>query len=632
MNDDFSSWFAGPKAENAEWFEGVLERIVGDYYAWRRNYFPEDGIVVGSDLRRQGEPFRDRFEDRLMELLGRLKADFPFQSPRYAAHMVAEQTLPSIAGYFAAMLYNPNNVSREAAPVTVRLELEACRMIGEMIGYDESGWGHLTGGGTVANFEALWVARTVSVLTEIVTDMRRMLALPERPIGPYPLDRLRAFADLFAEASAAAIPLGDVLRAYRSTPYCVAEQGLAALPDGRPSFVLAPESHHYCFDKCMDLLGFGRRSLVPVAVDRDFRMDVGDLAAKLDEIAAKNGRVVAVVAVVGTTEEGAVDPLDEIIELRERRVAQGEPGFWLHVDGAYGGYLRTMTQPARIGLGEPSVRTRVGGAETTLPLVLPEHGACQALERMGEADSVVIDPHKLGYVPYPAGAICFRSDLVKPLLRQEAPYLEEQTGDPEAERRSQGIGMYILEGSKPGAAAAAVWLSHTLIPLDTSGHGQLIRQTIRNACEFHALLTHRPVQARCSTVAVPLCPPGSNIVCYAFRPAAEGTPLSAINGLNRRLYDRFTIGEASQRRVYDQKFFVSRTVLSPEQYGLHAVSDFLERLGVTGEEYRREGVFLLRTVLMNPWYEQAKSRGAYFLSDLVEELYASAEECLSCSS
>ncbi len=126
---DFSAWFAGPKAENGEWFESVLNKIVQDYYAWRRNYFPEDGVVIDSRAKREGEEFRDSFDDRLLELLARLKADFPFQSPRYAAHMVAEQTLPSIAGWFAAMLYNPNNVSREAAPVTVRLELEACRMI-----------------------------------------------------------------------------------------------------------------------------------------------------------------------------------------------------------------------------------------------------------------------------------------------------------------------------------------------------------------------------------------------------------------------------------------------------------------------------------------------------------------------
>jgi len=50
---------------------------------------------------------------------------------------VAEQTLPSIAGYFAGMLYNPNNVSGEAAPVTILIELEVGRMIAEIPGYDQ---------------------------------------------------------------------------------------------------------------------------------------------------------------------------------------------------------------------------------------------------------------------------------------------------------------------------------------------------------------------------------------------------------------------------------------------------------------------------------------------------------------
>ena len=119
----------------------MLRRVVQDYYAWRRNYFPEDGIVIDAHARRLDEEFHDAFEDRLQELLARLKADFPFQSPRYAGHMVAEQTLPSIAGYFAAMLYNPNNVSREAAPVTVWLELEACALINRMLGYGDDSCG-----------------------------------------------------------------------------------------------------------------------------------------------------------------------------------------------------------------------------------------------------------------------------------------------------------------------------------------------------------------------------------------------------------------------------------------------------------------------------------------------------------
>lgn len=596
----------------------MLSRIVQDYYAWRRNYFPEDGVVLRSESKREGEAFKDEFEDRLMELLGRLKADFPFQSPRYAAHMVAEQTLPSIAGYFAAMLYNPNNVTKEAAPVTVRLELEACRMIGRMIGYGSQSWGHLTGGGTIANLEALWVARTVAYLPQVVAEMRSTLGLlPECGEG------LDAFAKVFADAKQRGISTAKVVRSYLDAQYCVVERGMAHVvgQDGRTPVVFVPESHHYCFEKCMDVLGMGRRSLISVRVDSDFRMDVADLEAKLE--AHRESRVIAVVAVVGTTEEGAVDPVDQILDLRARRIEAGKGGFWLHVDGAYGAYLRTMTQPNRIGLGEPTVQAKVAGAMRNLNLNLPEDGACSALERMGEADSVTIDPHKLGYIPYPAGAICFKSDLVKPLVRQEAPYLEEGAADPEVERQNQGVGVYILEGSKPGAAAAAVWLSHSLIPLDTTGHGSLIRETVRNACELHSLLESYPTFTSTGVVAVPLCAPGSNIVCYCFRPTGSAS-LSEINTLTKAVYEQFTVGESSDRRVYDQKFFVSRTTLAPKQYSVEAVRPFLARLGVREEEYQEEGVFLLRSVLMNPWYDQARERGRYYLAELVEELYAVA--------
>jgi glutamate/tyrosine decarboxylase-like PLP-dependent enzyme len=244
---------------------------------------------------------------------------------------------------------------------------------------------------------------------------------------------------------------------------------------------------------------------------------------------------------------------------------------------------------------------------------------------MGQCDSIVIDPHKLGFIPYPAGAVCFKSNLVRPLLRQNAPYIEETPGGPEEERTNENIGVYILEGSKPGASAASVWLSHTTIPLDTTGHGKLVRETIRNACELHALLNEWPNLTDQSQVqAVTLCPPESNIVCFAFRPAGETTPLSLLNQLNKAMYRCFSMPEKRRASVYDQKYFISRTVLSAAQYGTSTVADFLQRLGVTEEEYQKQGVFLLRSTLMNPWYSAAKRQGRFYLVGLVRELHDQA--------
>lgn len=636
MPDDpcpIAAWFAGPKSENSEWFESVIANILSDYYAWRRNYFPEDGIIVGAKERRESEFFRDEFEDRLMELLSRLKGDYPFHSPRYAAHMLAEQSLPAIAGYFATMLYNPNNVTSEAAPVTVRLELEACEMISRMLGYGNDSWSHLTSGGTVANLEAIWIARSVNYLPFVTHDMRVAFGMPApgwdavAAMQASPVDALEEFADCFNL-------VGDTdaaIQAYLASPHNVSRVGLAKVVQkvGRNPVVVVPETAHYSLSKALDALGLGREAMRKVAVDHDFRMDIADLERQLDDCDRSNEDVIAVVATVGSTEEGAVDPVDKILELRAAREAAGLGSFWLHADAAYGGYLRTVTTPTRMGLGEPRCKTQINGELREIELRLPERYACDALERLGECDSITIDPHKLGYVPYPAGAVCFKTNLVKPIARQDAPYLEDEAGGIAAERGSQAIGVYILEGSKPGAAAAAVWMSHTLIPLDSSGLGRLVRQTVRNACELHGILENYPAWSGATDVqAVCLCPPGSNIVCYAFRPNGEAT-LRDINLLNKTLYERFSGPERGGHRVYDQRFFVSRTTLSAKQYGRQAVSKFLERLGVGYEEYVHEGVFLLRSVLMNPWYEMAKEKGKYYLSDLVQALYMEASALAS---
>lgn len=627
-NDTISAWFAGPKAENGEAFAGLLGRIVQDYYAWRRNYFPEDGVVLDWAQRRANEPFSDAFEDRLTELLGRLKADFPFQSPRYAGHMIAEQTLPSIAAYFATMLYNPNNVTSEVAPVTVQLELEAAAMIARMLGHGENAWAHLTSGGTMANIEALWIARSVALLPHVVREMRAQLCFEVEAIEG---DALAAFAEVFSKAEsrfgAAPSTARRVIRAFLDAPSNVAERGLteiAARVGWRP-VVMAPETHHYCLLKAMDALGLGRHALRRIPVDENFRMRVDALEAALRAADEVGESVVAVVAVAGSTEEGAIDPIGDLLDLRDRREQEGRGRFWLHVDAAYGGYLRTMAIPYRSGLGERTTRVRLGGVEQDLALRFAEPDAADLLQRLGEADSIAVDPHKLGYIPYPAGAVSFRSNLVKPLARQDAPYLEDPPGGVEEERTSPRIGVYILEGSKPGAAAAAVWLSHSLIPLDADGHGRLMRETVRNAAELHELLERYPELAATTTVvAVGLCRPGSNIVCWAFRPAGVSPGLRWINDLNRKVYDRFTVSEAGSSRFYGQKFFVSRTTLSASQYAPSTIRGFLDRLGVDPLEYEREGVFLLRSVLMNPWYSESKKRGRFFLSEMVEELYAAA--------
>jgi hypothetical protein len=141
---DLASLFLGPKAENADVFERLLLEAFRDHVFWRRNFHPEDGFTV-----REQDKFTADYQtsiatlsQELFGLLAELKEGVPFFSPRYVGHMASDPMMASLIGYFATMLYNPNNVAAEASPVTTRLELKVAAQIAHMIGYrPDAHWG-----------------------------------------------------------------------------------------------------------------------------------------------------------------------------------------------------------------------------------------------------------------------------------------------------------------------------------------------------------------------------------------------------------------------------------------------------------------------------------------------------------
>jgi glutamate/tyrosine decarboxylase-like PLP-dependent enzyme len=85
--------------------------------------------------------------------------NFPFFHPRYAGQMLKPPHPAAAAGYVAAMLVNPNNHALDSSPATSAMEKEAVAELAAMLGLAEPSLGHLTASGTIANLEALWVAR-----------------------------------------------------------------------------------------------------------------------------------------------------------------------------------------------------------------------------------------------------------------------------------------------------------------------------------------------------------------------------------------------------------------------------------------------------------------------------------------
>jgi glutamate/tyrosine decarboxylase-like PLP-dependent enzyme len=614
---DLASVFLGPKAENADVFERLLLEAVRDHVFWRRNFHPEDGFEVTEAEKRT--PAYERsittLAQELMGLLGELKAGVPFFSPRYIGHMSSDLTMASLVGYFATMLYNPNNVAAEASPVTTRMELEVAQQLARMIGYEPSRhWGHLTSGGTVANFEALWVARNVKYLPVAVrwaadelgiadigvglpggggADLREMDLWQLLNVIPGDaLDLVEHFRERVGDAHAAATAVTRHSLAglgYQEFGRRLAAQFGDALP---PAAVLVPSTAHYSWEKICRALGIGGAHLVHVEVDRRFRMSPDALRAALGALAARRQPVIGCVSVIGTTEESAVDRLDLIADVRDEAARRHGLAFHLHADAAWGGYAASIT------MGPDGERRSYEEALADYaPEPWPEEGVYRALSSLGRAESVTIDPHKLGFVPYPAGAVSFRDVRVRDLVAVEAPYLFHGEGDD-----AGYIGRFIFEGSKPGAAAAAVWMSHKVLPLDSRGYGRLVGQTARGAHLLHRRIAAgdwEPFRL------VPLPEPDLNIVCFAIGHPSLGT-LEETNGFVDRVYRAMSV--AGGRAARDLEYVVTKTVLRAHEYG-RAADPVVRALGFAHDDYERAGgLAVIRCTVMDPFFAARRGK------------------------
>ena len=118
--------FLGPYGENDALLEKLTVEFLRDHVYWRRNFHPEDPPAIPTRAAQQPEflAFEARLRRELHALSAALKRSVPFHSPRYIGHMVSDLLLPGLAAQFLTLPYNPNNVSADAAPVTIDLELK----------------------------------------------------------------------------------------------------------------------------------------------------------------------------------------------------------------------------------------------------------------------------------------------------------------------------------------------------------------------------------------------------------------------------------------------------------------------------------------------------------------------------
>jgi hypothetical protein len=128
-----------------------LGRAVSAVQDWEAS-FPPFGRHPSLEI--SDERFAAAFED----FARRLRGNYPYFHPFYAGQMLKPPHPAAVAGYLAAMLINPNNHALDGGPVTSAMEKEAVAQLAAMFGL-RTHLGHLTSSGTIANLEALYVAR-----------------------------------------------------------------------------------------------------------------------------------------------------------------------------------------------------------------------------------------------------------------------------------------------------------------------------------------------------------------------------------------------------------------------------------------------------------------------------------------
>jgi glutamate/tyrosine decarboxylase-like PLP-dependent enzyme len=128
-----------------------LNEALTAHEAWKDKFGPYDRNPVA-------EVAEEDVAKALAELTTRLAEDNPYFHPRYAGQMQKPPHPAAITAYVAAMLNNPNNHALDGGPVTAAMEREVVDALAEMFGFPTH-LGHLTSSGTIANLEALFVAR-----------------------------------------------------------------------------------------------------------------------------------------------------------------------------------------------------------------------------------------------------------------------------------------------------------------------------------------------------------------------------------------------------------------------------------------------------------------------------------------
>jgi L-2,4-diaminobutyrate decarboxylase len=315
-------------------------------------------------------------------------------STDYMAHLHSPAMLESIAMELVISTFNQSMDSWDQSPVATEIELETIRHLCRLYRLGDRADGTFTSGGSQSNLCGMTLARDWYCNTRLSHDTKK-LGLP---------------------------PQYAKLRLYTS------------------------ELSHFSMEKSAHLLGLGYDAVVKVPVDDRCRMDPCALSDLIARDRSRGLLPFAVVATIGTTDYGSIDPLERI-----RGICDTE-GLWLHADAAYAsGVMLSDTYAHRIG-------------------------------PIGRCDSVTVDFHKMFLLPISCGAFLVREQKNLEVFSLHADYLNREEDEEDGYTNLVGKSMQTTRRFD----ALKVWFSFQSLGRD--GYGSIIDTCIENAAYLYGRL------------------------------------------------------------------------------------------------------------------------------------------------
>ncbi|KAM9967455.1 hypothetical protein ACTFIW_001539 [Dictyostelium discoideum] len=434
-----------------------------------------------------------------------IKDSTQFSSLRYQAHMVSDPLIPSFIGTIAGLFYNSNICTPQSSNKSSFIEYAFANDLCSMVGYDTSKipdyynsmktvsikeiikseyeivypHGHNTSGGSISNIEACWSSYWVKFIPVAIKNA----LLNENDL----IDSKNLLITLVD---------GKTSKLLIECTNWELSNLKGDLSVKLPYQISLESSAHYCFKKAVCLLGLGSDNIKQIKIEPNGRMNINEVKMVIKNCIENQIPIINIISILGSTQEYGADNIDEIVSIRNQVRRDFNFNFEMHVDGAFGGYSLScirdnfqLKNPLDDQLLFPN---NIGNEDNNQnendsfdPELIISSYVKKQLHACKFVDSITLDGHKSGFLPYSNSAICYRNSKYKDILTLAPVYIDD------GKKNIPNCGVFGIEGSRPGHSSIAGYLTHSLIRPSKIGYGKILKRCILNSKLFFISLLIR---------------------------------------------------------------------------------------------------------------------------------------------